>query len=322
MTEAVTDEIHRSTRGRRSGSSNVARCLLLAGAALLIAACSSLKLGYNHADTLLLHSLDRYFDLDEQQQALAGERLRRLLDWHRRTQLAGYAQLLADAQHTLDGRVDADAVAMLQQQMNARLAAFGAHAAPDVAALALTLTPAQIDRFAEKLAQESSGVRRGLIGSSGGRESVDARGRRMAERAESWFGAVNDLQTQILSEAAASRTEAWWLDERERRQCEIVQLLRRIRDEQPGVAEAARRVREFFARLDQPDDEARRAALADHRRANAELIARLIGAATPAQRAALARRLRDYAEDFTALAHAGNGRDSDKPRPRASFSES
>ena len=51
---------------------------LVVASALLLAACSSLKLGYNHADTLLLYSLDSYLDLDDRQQELAGERVRRL----------------------------------------------------------------------------------------------------------------------------------------------------------------------------------------------------------------------------------------------------
>jgi hypothetical protein len=306
----VADEIDRSTgdaAARRGGLGTHARRFILISVTLLVAACSSLKLGYNNADTLLLYALDNYLDLDERQQALAGERVRRLLGWHRATQLAGYAQLLAEAQRTLGGSVGADEVATLQQRMNAKLAAIGEQVAPDLAALAQTLSPAQIDQFAAKLAKESSRARRELVRFAGGRESVDARVKRYRERAESWFGAVNEAQTQILRDALESRTEAWWLDERERRQNEMVQLLRQIQDEQPPAAEAARRVRDFFAQLVEPSDEARRVALMEYRRANAELIARLINAATPAQRATLAKKLRGYADDFTALA-AANGR--------------
>lgn len=281
---------------------------VLLSVALLTAACSTLKLGYNNADTLLLYSLDSYFDLDDAQEDLARERVRGLLDWHRSTQLSGYAQLLADAQRKLDGSVTAVEVAALQQQMNASLAAIGDRAAPDLATLALTLTPAQIERFAGKLARDSSQARRELVRFAGARESMEDRVKRYSERAESWFGSVNAEQAQILRAALAARPagETWWMDERERRQREMVQLLQRIHEEKPTAEEAARRVREYFVHLAAPRDTARRTALEAYRQSNAELIANLINAATPTQRTALAKKLRGYAEDFATLA-SNNG---------------
>jgi hypothetical protein len=306
-------EIDRSTRGvaaRRTGLAAHARRFLLLSVTLLVTACSTLKLGYNNADMLLLYSLDSYFDLDDKQQELARERVRSLLNWHRTTQLAGYAQLLTEAQRKVDGRVSTAEVAAMQQQMNARLAAIGDQAAPDLAALALTLTPAQIERFAGKLAKDASNARRELVRFAGARESLEERAKRYTERAESWFGSVNNEQAQIVQGALATRPETWWMDERERRQSEMVQLLRRIHDEKPSAVEATKRLREFFAHLAEPRDEARRIALADYRQSTAELVARLINAATPAQRAVLTKKLRGYAEDFVALTAeaASNGR--------------
>ena len=306
------NRIDRNTRDavtQRSGIAAHARRFILLSVTLLAAACSSLKLGYNNADTLLLYSLDSYFDLDDKQEDLARERVRSLLSWHRSTQLTGYAQLLTEAQRKLDGQVKADDVAALQQQINARLAVISDQAAPDLAALALTLTPAQIERFASKLAKESSSARRDLVRFAGARESADERVRRYTERAESWFGSVNAEQMQILNAALTERStaETWWMDERERRQREMAQLLQRIHDEKPPASEATRRMREYFTQLAEPREAQRRAALAAHRQSNAELVARLVNAASPAQRAVLTKKLRGYAEDFIALtAEAGN----------------
>lgn len=287
---------------RSTGGS--ARCFVLLAAVLLAAACSSLKLGYSHADTLLLHSLNRYFDLDDRQQELARERVRGLLDWHRRTQLADYAQLFTEAERTLNGRVSADDVTALQRQTYARLATIGEQAAPDLAALAVTLSPPQIERFADRLARDASKERRELARFADGRESVEERVERYTERAETWFGSVNDEQAQILRAAAAARSDTWWLEERDRRRRELVQLLQSIHEDRPPAAEATRRIRDHFASLAEPREAGRRAAVAEYRRANAELIARMINAATPEQRAVLTGKLRGYAEDFTALASA------------------
>jgi hypothetical protein len=286
------------------------RWFVAAAAAATLAACSSLKLGYDNADTLLLSSLDSYFDLDRPQQTLAGERVRALLQWHRATQLARYAQWLEQAQRRLDGRVTADDIATLNRQMNDKLVAIGEQAAPDLAALALTLTPAQIDRFAHKMAQDSSKARHELVHFDGARETSEHRIKRYTERADTWFGSVNPEQQEVIRAAitARSTTETWWMDERDRRQHEMVQLLRWVHTEKPPPAEAATRFRTYFAQLVEPADAARRAALLQFRQSNAELIARLVNAATPAQRAALAKKLRGYAEDFTALARAGGAR--------------
>jgi hypothetical protein len=172
------------------------------------------------------------------------------------------------------------------------------------------LTPAQIERFAGKLAKNALDARRELVRFAGAGESMEERAKRYAERAESWFGSVSSEQSQIIHAALATRPETWWMNERERRQSEMVHLLRRIHDEKPSAVEATKRLREYFAHLAEPRDEARRIALAEYRRSNAELIARLINVATPAQRAVLTKKLRGYAEDFVALSAeaASNGR--------------
>lgn len=288
-----------------------ARRLLALSVVLLVAACSSIKLGYNNADTLLMYSLDSYFDLDDSQEKLARERVRELLAWHRSTQLTQYARFVDEAQGRLGGsggQVTADDVLAFQAAMNQKLVRVGEQAAPEMARLALTLQPAQIDRFADKLAKDQSKARRELLRFAG-RESLDERVKRYTDRAETWFGSVNPQQLELVRSTLASRpaTETWWMDERERRQREAVALLRRIQAEQPAPEVAAGWIRGYFAELQLSSDPERRARSTEFRQRNAQLIAQLINAATPQQRTALAKKLRGYAEDFTTLASA-NGR--------------
>lgn len=287
----------------RSVLQGCARYFVAVGVVLLLAACSSIRLGYNNADTLLLYSLNSYFDLDARQEGLARERVQALLAWHRSTQLSSYAQFLADERRRIDGHVSAADVTRLQQQMNAKLVTIGERAAPDVAALALTLAPAQIQRCADKLAKDASKARRELASISG-KALPEDRIKRLVERAESWFGSLTDEQEAMVRAAVAARpaSERWWVDERERRQNDFVRLLRRIQQEKPTPGTAERWLREYLAQLDAPSDPERRAALTELRQANAELVARLINSATPAQRQTLAKKLRGYAEDFVALA--------------------
>jgi hypothetical protein len=283
-----------------------ARRFVLASVALLLAACSQLQLGYSNADTVIAYSLDSYLDLDDEQERLAREQIGALHRWHRSTQLPGYVQLLNDAQKKVAGPVTAADVREFNAGVRRALMAIGEQAAPDLAKLALTLKPAQVDRLAERLARDTSKARRELVRFAGP-ESLEERVKRYVEQAEDWFGRLTPAQKEMIRAALARRPEAQeaWMAERESRQRELVAVMARIRAEQPPQATATAWLRDYFAQLAEPRDAERRARLAMYREENAELVARLVNSATPAQRSALATKLRGYAADLDALAAKG-----------------
>jgi hypothetical protein len=280
-----------------------ARRFVLASAALLVAACSQLQLGYNNADTVIAYTLDSYLDLDDGQERLARERIGALHRWHRGTQLPGYAQLLGDARKKVAGPVTAADVREFNAGIRRALAAIGEQAAPDLAALALTLKPAQVERLAEKLARDTSKARRELVRFAGA-ESIEQRVDRYAERAEDWFGTLSPGQRALIRASIERQPEAQeaWMAEREQRQRELVAVMARIRAEQPPPATATAWLREYFAELAEPRDPQRRARLNAYREENAELVAQLVNSASPAQRATLQKKLGAYAADLDELA--------------------
>jgi hypothetical protein len=282
----------------------VLRSAFLALAACALAACSTgVKLGYNNADTLLIYTLDGYVGLSSEQDALVRDRAGALLAWHRTTQLRETAQLFENARAKLAGPVTAADVLRFNAAINAQIAAVGEKAAPDIAQLALTLTPEQLTRIERKLATDSSKARRELV-QFAGKESLEQRVQKYSERAEFWFGRLSPEQLAIVRDSLAKRPSnaAWWQDERERRQRELVALLQRIRNERPPEATAAIWLRAYFAALQAPPEPARRAAIEEFRQNNAELVAQLFNAATAEQKAQLARRLGGFADDLAALA--------------------
>jgi hypothetical protein len=283
-----------------------ARRFVLASVALLLAACSQLQLGYSNADTVIAYSLDSYLDLDDEQERLAREQIGELHRWHRSTQLPGYVQLLNDAQKKVAGPVTAADVREFNAGVRRALMAIGEQAAPDLAKLALTLKPAQVDRLAERLARDTSKARRELVRFAGP-ESLEERVKRYVEQAEDWFGRLTPAQKEMIRASLARRPEAQeaWMAERESRQRELVAVMARIRAEQPPQATATAWLRDYFAQLAEPRDAERRAQLAMYREENADLVARLVNSATPAQRSALAKKLRSYAADLDALAAKG-----------------
>jgi hypothetical protein len=285
------------------------RFWLCGTAALLLAACSTgLKIGYSYADTLLLYTIDGYVGLTPEQEQLVKERSAALMTWHRSTQLRDYAQFIQETRRKLDGPITASDVLAFNREVNARLAALGERAAPELAQLAITLTPDQLARMERKLANDSSKARRELV-QFAGKETLDERVRKIGERADYWFGSVNREQLQIVRNTLERRPDmsAWWIDERDRRQRELLSVLQRIQSERPGQATAASWLRAYFAQLQAPADPERKRAMEQFRANNAELVAQLINAATPDQRAMLSRRLSSFADEFAALAAERGG---------------
>jgi hypothetical protein len=284
------------------------RLLALALLAVFLAACSTIRVGYNNADTVLLHSLGRYVALTDEQQTMVRQHVGTLMAWHRATQLPDYAAFVQRTLASLDGRVTPAEVLEFNAGLNARLVTLGERAAPDAAALALSLSPAQIDQLERKLIDDNVKARKESAKEL--RQAVDERAKKYAERAEFWLGRVSDEQRRLIRASLAEREvdSLYWIEARERRTRALVDLLRRIQAERPAPDEAARRFRAYFRELARPSDPGQRARAEAFRHDNAELVAQLLNRATPAQLAHLDRRLSGFQAEFTQLAtHGGSG---------------
>jgi hypothetical protein len=273
--------------------------------ALFFAACSTVKLGYNNADTLLLYSLDRYVSLTDEQERMVRQRVGSLMDWHRATQLADYAAFVQHARARLDGDITPAEVLEFNEGLNSRLAALGERAAPDAAALALTLTPTQIDQVERKLVDANVKARRQSAQEA--RQAIDERAKKYAERFEFWLGKLDPQQVQGVRASLAGRPvdSLYWIEARERRTKDLVAMLRRIEAERPSEAVAASWFRAYFRELARPSNADQRARAEAFRRDNAQLIAQLVNSASPEQRVHLDRKLSGFAAEFVQLAQRG-----------------
>ncbi len=234
---------------------------------------------------LLLYTINGYVGLTPEQEQLVKERSATLLAWHRSTQLRDYAELLETSRRKLAGPVAATDVLEFNHAVNARLAALGERAAPDLAQLALTLTPEQLARLERKLDSDNSKARRELV-QFAGKETLDERVKKYADRADFWFGSVSREQLELIRSSLARRPDnaAWWIDERERRQHELLSVLQRIQRERPGEAAATAWLRDYFMQLQNPPDPERRRAMEQFRATNAQLVAELSTPRRPSRR--------------------------------------
>lgn len=278
---------------------------LLAG--LLLQACSAVRLGYGHADSLARWWIDQYVDLSPQQDALVQERLARLFAWHRKTQLPDYVTLLRQGKSLVAGQPTASDALMLGNGLIRRVRTLTEQALPDVADLLLTISPAQIERIAQRYAEKNTDYAKDArIGEDEGAQRA-ARYKRLRERAEFWFGDFSSAQEATLRQLVEGQSAGsqFWYEERLRRQRELLDLMRQVRRERLSRDKVIALLRDYAARFDLPADPPRLAQAEALRRASAELAIAILGLTTPAQRAHAQQKLDDFIHDFTELAQQG-----------------
>lgn len=283
------------------------RTLLFVVAAALLHGCSAVRIGYGNADSLARWWIDQYVDLAPEQDALTRERLGRLHAWHRKTQLPGYADLLREARGHAVGRLTADDALALGEAVIRRVRALSDQGVPDGADLLATLTPAQIDRMAARLAEKSAERAREARLAEGEAGQRKARYKRLLERAEYWFGDFGDDQQAALRRLVEARPTGarFWHDEHLRRQREWLELARKVHAERPPRERVISLLRDYLDRFDLPADPARRATALALRRASAEITAAIQAMATPAQREHARHKFDDLIRDVTELAQEG-----------------
>ncbi|GIZ51926.1 DUF6279 family lipoprotein [Noviherbaspirillum aridicola] len=275
--------------------------LLLLG---LLAGCSALRFGYANGDTFLYWWLDGYVDFTDAQKPWVKRDIDQLLAWHRKTQLPDYARLLAGVQQKLASQASADEVLAEYAQIRKRADVAIERALPHLTELALSLEPEQIAHLERKFASNNDSYRKEYL-----RGSVEDRQRlrfkKVMKQAEYWFGNFSDEQEARIRAASDARPldNEIWLAERQRRQQEMLKMLKKLRAEQPSREAAQAMLRDYAqASFDNFTYAEHRQFFDGTRQGMAEMIATIINIATPQQREHASQRLQKWIDDSRALA--------------------
>lgn len=273
--------------------------LLLAAA--LLAACSGTRLAYDHADVAVRWMADDYFALAGAQEEDFSERLARFHAWHRSEELPRYSTLMAGAGGRLDRGLTQQDLDWAWDNVNARYRRMAEHAAPDLAAVFVTLTPGQFEHLERKFA-ESNAKYAGKYLDGSEAEQRRRSDKRNLELVRKWFGDLTDEQeAQVKSASTAPLLYALRLQNRQRRQQEFVALLKAYR----SPAELESRLRRWLADW-QGGNSPEFQRLSDlHRERYMQMLLELDRSLAPAQRAHAVARLNEYGEIFAALAGQG-----------------
>jgi len=293
-------------------ASSKLRWIIGAALALLLAGCSALRIGYGQAPTLAYWWIDGYVDVNGEQTPLIRNAVDRWFDWHRRTELPRYVDLLARAQReAMQPQLTAQSMCAWRDVALGRLQSAIDQATPALAALMLSLTPEQIRHIELKLAKDGVTLRADFA-QADRTERARASLKRTLERFEGFYGRLDDTQRERLTQllAISSFDAERWLAERDRRNRELVQTLTQVTTAARGLDSASaqslavttvRTLAERVQRSPRAEERAYQERLAQE---NCALTATMHNLMTPAQRRNARDKLKGWEDDLRALAGA------------------
>ena len=212
-----------------AGFRNSLRLAGLLAVALLLPACSTVKLAYNQAPELAYWYLDAYADFTGTQSLQLKTELTRLHAWHRQTQLPGYVELLQDAQRQVRSDISPSQTCVIFFDARRKLLAINERAEASLALLAASLDARQLQHMERRFAKGNAEYRDDFLEARP--EAVRTRRLDKAvSRAEMLYGRLDDRQTAMLGRMIdqsgfdAARTYAEWL----RRQRDALDTFRRL----------------------------------------------------------------------------------------------
>ncbi len=265
-----------------------------------------IKIGYRNADTFGLLWIDRYLDLTSAQKNFVKPRLRELVAWHRTTQLPDYAALTTEMQKLAEHSITPAEVTALARRLKQRADTSIQHALPDIADLALRLTPDNISAMEDKFADNDDKFRDDNFVKGDVDKQQKARYDKTLERIEEWYGRFSREQraaVRKLSDARPLDNDILFA-ERQRRERELIVLMTRIEREKPSRDAVIALLRNYSERFEFNPDRDKRAFQESLRRATEAMDAAIHNLATPAQRERAITKLQDWIDDFRSLSGA------------------
>jgi hypothetical protein len=272
---------------------------------VVAAGCSSIRLTYDHGDTLLYWWLNAYVDLDSDQKAWVKQDIDKLFQWHRKTQLNDYAQFLAGAQKQLqaDKVTQADLLADYDDVMK-RTQALLIRALPDLTDLARSLKPEQIEAMEKKFAKNNDEFRKKNMKGDATKQQQFRYDKSM-EQFELWFGSFSDEQEAQIRKASDARPldNQLWLDERMRRQNAILAAVRKVQSEKLGKEATTAVLRDLINDSFGPSQHAGHEAFFEsYKVGTAQLVLTVIKLANAEQKDHAIKRMQGWIDDFKGLA--------------------
>jgi hypothetical protein len=269
---------------------------------LLTAACSAVSLGYSALPGLGVFTLDRYFDFDETQREFVRGGLNDLQAWHRKQELPEYRRILLSIKQRNQKNLTPADLEWFRGELSQRYAAVAEKSLPQIAQLALTAKPAQLQKMRNRLADQNKETREKYLQPNIAKRNAE-RLKRSVDRFEDYVGSLREEQKKMIDETLQQvpSTDESWYEDRLQRQKQISDLLEQIRREQPTKETAAKLLRDYLARTTEPAD-AKNAGYYDRAlKMSDDMTLKLFASLDQKQRQALDKKIDSWIADIDGL---------------------
>ncbi len=179
------------------GLSRVPRIIGLLALAVLLNACSAVKIAYNQAPELAYWYLDGYVDFNGNQMVQVKDELARLQAWHRQSQLPIYVDTLQKLQQEVAANMSSERVCSVYSDVRRKLMAVSDRAEPAIAALASSMESHQVTQMEKRFEKSNKEYREDYIEASA-KASRKKRYKQAVDRAEMLYGRLDDAQLDMI----------------------------------------------------------------------------------------------------------------------------
>jgi hypothetical protein len=282
------------------------RYTLLLLCSIALTSCSVVRLAYDNADYLLEQMVRRYVDLDRAQGRVLKVQVVRFHAWHRHEELPRYAAVLDEAAGRLERGPSRDDVLWAVQAVRTRFRVLQRQAAQDLTPLLLSLSERQVDQLEARFAADDRAFRKDRLPKDQ-EDAVQGRAHWLCDRLEDWTGDLNRGQRErvVAFVRAFPEVPELRLEDRERRQAQLLRLLRERREPDAGA--------QLVAIASEPDlgrGQRYREAMDAWEARFVDVMTEVGKSLTPRQRTTAVAQMRRYAQDFRDLAREGARRDA------------
>lgn len=265
--------------------------------------CSSVRFAYNQGSTAAYWWLDSHVDFSSEQSPRVRAALDEWFAWHRATQLGDYAALLVSAGRQAADNVTPAQVCRFSRSVELRLTRAFEPAAAPMAEIVRGLSAAQLRHLEQHYAKGNAEWQRDHVQQVPAERQAAAL-KRWVERAESFYGTLDDAQRRLVAAGLASSPfdAQRGFEERRLRQQDILRTLRQLQADRADAAATEAALRAMAQHMVDSPRADYRALRERASEAQCALVAQLHNTTTPAQRASALRQIKSWEDDLRALA--------------------
>jgi hypothetical protein len=276
-------------------------CLALC-VALALGGCSAVRLSYNNGAQLAWWWLDDYVDFSREQTPAARLAVDRWFEWHRASQLAGYAEVLVAAQAQMGEPLTPALACRWWDRLREAVEPALDRGLVDFAELVPGLREPQWRSIEKRYAKTVDQMRADHLQPDAAVRQQESL-KRTLERVERLYGAVDEAQRRSIAAAVAASpfNPELWITERQRRQRDAIQTLRRLAAERADRDQRIAALRVLVQRTELSPDTEYRAYQQRLSAYNCAFAAQIHNAMSPAQRQKARETLKGWEDDLRSL---------------------